>query len=320
MPAPEMADPPGSLPDVWGGWRDVELVRVAANGIHFEVATMGQGDKLALCLHGFPEHAFSWRYQIPLLAKLGYRVWAPNLRGYGATDSPSAVEAYGLETLVEDVAGLIRASGARDTVLIGHDWGGMLAWEFAMRHSEMIRRMIIMNVPHPACWLRELSRPRQILRSGYVLFFQMPVLPELVLGIGRARMVGELITHSSKDRLRFPESVLAVYRRNAARPGGLTAMLNWYRAMRSHYFRRRLKREFPRVRTKTLVIWGDADRFFGPATVRGMEEHVDDVTLRILPGISHWVQQEAPDAVNALLESWLRDDPVLAHSKIVSPS
>src|SRR5687767_12818904 len=100
-----------------------ETIRVTANGINFEVLTMGTGDRLALCLHGFPEHAFSWRFQMPLLAKLGYRVWAPNLRGYGATDSPSGVEFYQTETLVADVAGLIEAAGARETLLIGHDWG-----------------------------------------------------------------------------------------------------------------------------------------------------------------------------------------------------
>src|SRR6478672_964138 len=119
-------------------WPDVSLIRVAANGIHFEVATLGSGDRLALCLHGFPEHAISWRHQMPLLAKLGYRVWAPNLRGYGGTDSPPEVSAYRVEVLVEDVAALIRASGARETLLIGHDWGGALAWMLAMRRPSLI--------------------------------------------------------------------------------------------------------------------------------------------------------------------------------------
>src|SRR6266853_2280082 len=114
-------------------WPGVEFIRVAANGINFEVATMGVGDRLALCLHGFPEHAYSWRHQMPLLAKLGYRVWAPNLRGYGNTDSPQEISAYKMETLVADVAGLIHASGAKKIVLIGHDWGAALAWTLAMQ-------------------------------------------------------------------------------------------------------------------------------------------------------------------------------------------
>src|SRR5215831_10193939 len=114
-------------------WPNVEIIRVAANGISFEVAAIGQGDRLALCLHGFPEHACSWRHQMPLLAKLGYRVWAPNLRGYGGTSSPRGVALYRLSVLVEDVASLIAASGARETLLLAHDWGGALAWNLAMR-------------------------------------------------------------------------------------------------------------------------------------------------------------------------------------------
>jgi pimeloyl-ACP methyl ester carboxylesterase len=98
-------------------WPDVSFIRVAANGINFEVATMGSGDRLALCLHGFPEHAYSWRHQMPLLARLGYRVWAPNLRGYGATDSPREISAYQPRTLVEDVASLIRAANSKETLV-----------------------------------------------------------------------------------------------------------------------------------------------------------------------------------------------------------
>src|SRR5712692_5607259 len=113
-------------------------IRVAANGISFVVLEAGSGDRLALCLHGFPEHAVSWRHQMPLLARLGYRVWAPNLRGYGGTDSPREVAAYRIDVLVDDVAGLIRASGARETLVIGHDWGGALAWTLAMRKPTLI--------------------------------------------------------------------------------------------------------------------------------------------------------------------------------------
>ncbi len=112
-------------------WDDVEIVKIAANGIEFEVATIGDGDRLALCLHGFPEHAYSWRLQMPLLARLGYRVWAPNLRGYGNTTSPREVEAYKTTTLVEDVLALIAAARAKEVLLVAHDWGAVLAWSSA---------------------------------------------------------------------------------------------------------------------------------------------------------------------------------------------
>src|SRR5712692_7302737 len=171
----------------------MDTIRVAANGITFEVAEMGSGDRLALCLHGFPEHYVSWRHQMPFLARLGYRVWAPNLRGYGSTDSPREIAAYRLDLLVEDVAGLIRASGARETLVIAHDWGGALAWILAMREPALIGRLVICNLPHPACFLRELKRPAQFLRSWYMLLFQLPWLPEALLGWGQGRGAVKLI-------------------------------------------------------------------------------------------------------------------------------
>ena len=178
-------------------WPGVEFIRVGANGINFEVATMGSGDRLALCLHGFPENAYSWRHQMPLLARLGYRVWAPNLRGYGATDSPSEVSAYQPRTLVEDVASLIRAANAKETLVVAHDLGAVLAWllaispqarksnaigDPAMEQPQLIDRLVILNLPHPACFAREVRKPRQFFKSWYTLFFQLPWLPEKILG------------------------------------------------------------------------------------------------------------------------------------------
>jgi epoxide hydrolase 4 len=299
-------------------WQGVEFIRVPANGISFEVATIGAGDRLALCLHGFPEHAYSWRHQMPLLAKLGYRVWAPNLRGYGGTDSPQEISAYRIPTLVEDVAGLIKASGAKETMLIAHDWGGALAWLLAMRQPELISRLVILNLPHPACFARELKRPRQLLRSWYMFFFQIPRLPEFLLGRDDARRIGEMFRRSTRNPSRFPDDAIHVYRKNAARPGGLTAMLNWYRA----FFQGRRNQSpggggFPKIKTPTLFLWGDADVALDFRTTQGTENYVSDLTFRVLPGISHWIQQEAPEAVNAMLEAWLAGARVPEYHEIV---
>src|SRR5262245_65936434 len=120
--------------------------KVVANGLRFHVLAAGEGDRLALCLHGFPELAFSWRHQLPLLAELGWRVWAPDLRGYGESERPPRVADYAIESLLEDVAGLVDASGARQLMLVAHDWGGILAWYFAMRRVRPLSRPGGMNV------------------------------------------------------------------------------------------------------------------------------------------------------------------------------
>ncbi|HYM03623.1 MAG TPA: alpha/beta hydrolase [Stellaceae bacterium] len=298
-------------------WPGVETIRVAANGISFEVASLGSGDRLALCLHGFPEHAYSWRHQMPLLARHGYRVWAPNLRGYGGTDSPREISAYRIETLVDDVVGLIKAAGARETLLIAHDWGGALAWLVAMDHPTLVDRLVVLNLPHPACFLREVRRPRQMLKSWYMLFFQLPVVPEMLLGANGARAVAEMIRGSSRDPKRFPDEAVEVYRRNAARPGGLTAMLNWYRALvRGGGMRASPRREFPVIAAPTLFLWGDADVALDIRTTEGTNAYVADLTFRVLPGVSHWIQQEAPEAVNAMLDAWLAGRPVPEYDEI----
>ena len=298
-------------------WQGVETIRVVANGISFEVATMGCGDRLALCLHGFPEHAFSWRNQMPLLANLGYRVWAPNLRGYGGTDSPPDVASYRMQILVEDVAALIKASGAAETLLIAHDWGGALAWLLAMRQRELIGRLVIMNVPHPACFARELRKPRQLLRSWYMFFFQIPALPEFLLRRNDAQAIGDMFRSRSRKRARIPEDVIDVYRQNALRPGGLTAMLNWYRAFSQGRKGPSMRAGFPKITTPTLFLWGDADVALDFRTTQGTGDYVSDLTFRVLPGISHWIQQEAPEAVNAMLEAWLTGARVPEYREII---
>jgi pimeloyl-ACP methyl ester carboxylesterase len=302
-------------------WQDVKIIRVAANGINFEVATMGEGERLALCLHGFPEHAYSWRHQMPLLAKLGYRVWAPNLRGYGNTDSPREVSAYKTSTLVEDVAALIKAANAKEVVLLAHDWGGALAWSLAMNQPQLIDRLVILNLPHPACFARELRRPAQLMKSWYIFFFQLPWLPEFLLGRNHARATSGIIRGSSRNPARFPDEALEVYRANAARLGGLTAMLNWYRALiRGGGLRRFRAGKVPIIHVPTLFLWGDADTALSLRTTVGTEKYVSDLTFRVFPSVSHWIQQEAPEAVNTMIEAWLSGQKVPEYSELNFPS
>lgn len=295
----------------------IETIRVAANGLEFSVDTAGSGRKLALCLHGFPECKFSWRHQLPMLAGLGYTAWAPDLRGYGESARPAGVAAYRISELLRDVAGLIDAARARgidgEIVLIGHDWGGALGWLFVLNAVRPIDRFIVMNLPHPDLFARGLRTVRQLRRSWYVFWFQIPGLPERILAANNAAWVARAFRGMAVDKTRFPDDVLEVYRNNALIPGALTAMVNWYRANFRNPFRSLSPAK--RLAVPTLMLWGERDAALGRELTYGTEALVDDFTIRYLPGVSHWVQQEAPEAVNAMVAAWLEGGPVPFYAK-----
>lgn len=284
---------------------DVVTRTVDANGFSFAVDEAGGGDHLALCLHGFPESRFSWRFQLPLLAEMGYRAWAPDLRGYGETEpKPQAVESYRIERLMEDVAALIDASGAQQVTLVGHDWGAGLAWAFAANQMRRLERLVIMNVPHPAVFAEHLRRsPRQMARSWYMLFFQLPGVPEWLNTRNDAALIRRAFHGMAVDKSRFTHEVLDRYAADAQRPGAMTGMVNWYRA--AARFPGKLAGPWPMIETPTLIVWGEADAALGVELLDGTEAHVRDLTIRRLPNVSHWVQQEAPEAVNEILKGWL---------------
>jgi len=287
----------------------VRFEQVEANGQRFRVASLGEGERLALCLHGFPECWYSWRFQLPLLARLGYRAWAPDLRGYGGSSRPPRIQDYAIEALLADVAGLIDASGAKATVLLAHDWGGILAWTFAMRRLRPLERLVVMNIPHLGA-ARAAAGWRQRLRSWYGLFFQIPRLPERMFGRD-ARRIGRMLRRTAARPEAFGEADVEVYRQSAAQPGATTAMLNYYRALgRGGGMKRLHAAGYPVIDVPTLLLWGIEDVALGIELTRGTERFVSDLTLRFLPGVGHWVQQEAPDEVNRLLEAWLTGQQV----------
>ena len=287
---------------------------IQANGLSFEVdeqlpAGGGEGAPLALCLHGFPESKFSWRFQMPLLTGLGYKVWAPNLRGYGGSSRPRGVAAYSIDNLVADVEALIAASGATETLLIAHDWGAIIAWHCAMRKIKTLSRLVIMNVPHPARFMEDIkTNTAQRKKSWYVAFFQLPFLPERMMTRRGAEAVGNAFLGMAVDKSRFPESVLEHYRANALIPGAMTAMVNYYRA--AWRGRAKMAPADPTVAVPTLIVWGEEDKALEKSLVPGTERYVPDLTVRYLAGVSHWVQQEAPERVNAVLDAWLSGEPI----------
>ncbi|MFA5988264.1 MAG: alpha/beta fold hydrolase [Sphingomonas sp.] len=285
----------------------VTLKMIRANGIELEVAELGAHDgneqRLALCVHGFPELNYSWRHQMPLLSALGWRVWAPNMRGYGASSKPGGIRSYRLNTLVDDLGALIDASGATEVMLVAHDWGAIVAWHFAIRRVRPLVRLVIMNVPHPMVAQRESGNWRQWLMSWYILFFQLPRLPEWAMGRASARGIKRAILGMAVDKSRFPGPVLQIYANAALRPGALTGMINYYRALLCTPDYRDIGDGL--IDTPTLLIWGEEDKALGIWCAHGTNTWVPDIELHLLPGVSHWVQQEAPERVNDILRQWL---------------
>ena len=288
----------------------IETRFINANGLSFETDTIGTGDRFALLLHGFPENKYSWRFQLPFLAERGFTAWAPNLRGYGRSGRPRERSAYRLEHLMDDVRGLIAAAKSernyRETVLIGHDWGALIAWAIAIRNAVPIDKLVIMNVPHPALFRRGLRTRAQFARSWYVFFFQLPWLPEAALTRKGGEALARALRDMAVDKGNFTDKDLAFYRQAATDPGALSAMINYYRANFGGAMMRKISVPYVLpIDVPTLMIWGEKDSALGKELTYGTEHYVRKLTIRYLPNVSHWVQQEAPAEVNAMLGTYL---------------
>jgi pimeloyl-ACP methyl ester carboxylesterase len=259
----------------------------------------GEGP-LVVLLHGFPEFWFSWRFQVPALAAAGFRVVAPDMRGYNLSSRPRGVPAYDIDCLAGDIRDLIRERGAESAFLAGHDWGAAVAWATAMNHPEVVGRLAILNVPHPRRLLHGLRRPRQLVKSWYMFLFQLPWLPERLARARRWWFFRYGFEHDARPGA-FTPTDIDRYVEAWSQPGAATATINYYRAV----FRQSPRRAEARIRpvdAPTLVIWGERDRYLGaelaepdPADVPNLERVVR------LPNASHWVQHDEPERVNQLL-------------------
>ena len=287
----------------------VDTISVEANGIKFEVDTQGDGDKLVLCLHGWPEHSITWRYQMPFLANLGYKVWAPNLRGYGNSDAPKGIKNYQIEVLMKDILGIIKASEAKEITILSHDWGALIAWYFTMRYPGELDRLVVCNVPHPGPWLKSMTSGfEQLMRSWYVYFFQFPWLPEM---LSRNMHAGKFIRSGSAQKGNFNDDIVSIYDENASEWKKRTAMLNYYRAIvRGGGFYRQYKLGFPKIEVPTLMLWGEKDLALSLKSTIGTENFVEEFTIRYFKDISHFVNEDAPNEVNTMLGAFLRNQEV----------
>jgi pimeloyl-ACP methyl ester carboxylesterase len=281
-----VVDPPFGLPGV-------RAARIEVNQITLAVLEAGPRDgPLVVLLHGFPELSYTWHAQIEALAAAGCFVVAPDQRGYATSDKPTGIRAYHLDELANDVVGLIDHYGRADAVVVGHDWGAAVAWWVALQHPARVRHLVVMNVPHPAVFLRTLRTSLgQLRRSWYMGFFQLPVLPERAITKGGA---GILVRTSNPGS--FSREELAIYRHAWRIPGAATGMLNWYRAMRF----------FPRppssqVVPPTLVIWGKRDHALDWRMASASVDCCERGELLVIDDATHWVHRDASDRVNAAL-------------------
>ncbi len=273
---------------------------VNAGNIRLHVVEAGPaGGKPVILLHGFPDFWIGWRRQIDALASAGFRVIVPDQRGYNVSDKPKGVREYALAKLLGDVVALADALGIERFHLVGHDWGGVVAWTAGAKLPSRLDKLVILNAPHPEALFAHLLRsPTQLLRSSYAAFFQVPVLPEAVLGARHSALLARALRTSSRSGA-FLEEEIAEYRQAWQQPGALTGMLNWYRALR---FRPSVKEP---ITTPTLVLWGMQDHALEGGLAERSLSFCNIGRLQPFERAMHWVQREEASAVNAALLTFL---------------
>ncbi|MCS6845722.1 MAG: alpha/beta hydrolase [Caldilineales bacterium] len=284
---------------------EIEHTTLRVNGLSLHVAQAGPASgPPVILLHGFPEFWGGWLRQMPALAAAGYRVWAPDQRGYNLSDKPRGVAAYDIDALAADVVGLIEATGHGQVALVGHDWGAAVAWWVAGRYPHRLRRLAILNVPHPAVMVRTVWRsPAQLRRSWYIFFFQLPRLPEASLSRDGWTNAIRTLKGSSR-RGTFTAEDIERYRTAWSQPGAITAMINWYRAAARSQGK---LAGLGRIAVPTLMIWGAQDIALGRELAEPSIALCDRGRLVFIEEAGHFVQHEEPERVNALLLEFLAD-------------
>jgi epoxide hydrolase 4 len=280
---------------------DIRHERIPVGALELHVAVAGSGPPVVL-LHGFPENWTSWRRQFAPLADAGFSVWAPDQRGYDGSDRPAPVEAYHLRHLVADLAGLIQGTGYPRAHIVGHDWGGIVAWALAHHRPDLVDRLVIVNAPHPRIFREKVRLPPQMLRSSYVALFLLPRVPEWLLSARNYRLLRAMFRGTAVRAGAFSEEDIQRYVDALSPPGALTAALNYYRANARDAAS---IGSTSTVAAETLVIWGDRDPALGGELLDTLDVLAPRLQVHHLPDIGHWVQNEAPEAVNRVLVDFL---------------
>lgn len=274
--------------------------RFVTNGdVKVHVAELGPKDGTpVVLLHGFPEFWWSWRHQMQPLADAGFRVIAPDLRGYGDSSKPRGIASYRIPLLLEDIAAVVRSSGRERAHIVAHDWGGTLAWHFAGRKPELVDKLVVMNGPHPDLYAKLMFTRAQFPKSWYVLLYQLPFLPEW--RASKAETLTRALRGWSSKKERFDDRTMARFIEAFQKPGVATSAINYYRAAARFPAGRT-----PKIDAKTLVLWGENDRALDITNLDGLDRKVSDLRVVRIPGASHWVQTDAAEKVNEELLSFL---------------
>lgn len=279
---------------------------VQANGIRFHCVTAGEGP-LVVLLHGFPQFWYAWRHQIPALAAR-FKVVAPDLRGYGDTDKPPRVADYRTGVLAADVAALVKAFGYEKAHIVGHDWGGGVAWTVAHEQPQVVDKLAVLNCPHPKVFVKQLrSNLRQLGRSWYMFFFQLPAIPELLIRLSPDTVVDRMFRRMAIRKDTFTDEDLRQFRDAMLKPGALTGSINYYRAtFRNFSAIRELEKSDQKIASPTLLIWAENDIALGKELTYGMGPmFAQSFAVHYVPNCSHWVNEEQPELVNRLLIEFL---------------
>ncbi|MEM7003201.1 MAG: alpha/beta hydrolase [Pseudomonadota bacterium] len=274
---------------------------VRAGDLCFEVAMCGSGPKFALLLHGFPEHHVSWRYQLQYLASLGYTVWAPNMRGYGNTTRPYHTGAYALPHLLADITHLIQVAGNRKTLLVGHDWGGTLAWYYAALYPQMLTGIAVFNAPHPIVAEQSVTNPRQSGRWWYIPTMLTPGIGDLMLADGGAYACFK------RHNIVVDAHTRKAYLDNLRSPGAIRAMTDWYRAYlwpETKWLPEHRAAYWP-IRVPVLNFAGGSDLVLDTSMLASLDRFAPDIETYVFPYLHHWSNQEAPHECNHLISNWL---------------
>jgi len=289
-------------------WRvvnpDLEILHFSNAGVNLHAVAAGPKEApVVVLLHGFPEFWYGWHRQIDPLARAGFRVIVPDQRGYNRSDKPQGIRAYSLAALTSDVIAIADTLGREQICLAGHDWGAAVAWSVALSHPERVAKLAILNVPHPSVMRRYLfSNPRQLRRSWYMFFFQLPFIPEALLAANNFRIGVSVLERSSRPGTFTPEDT-AEYRKAWSQPGAIRAMLHWYRAafrFRSHFADRM-------VRAPTLILWGQRDAFLLAEMAEESLRYCTNGDLIRFAEASHWLQHEEPARVSEHLVTFFRE-------------